>query len=143
MQTISLQILPSARNGFAPSVNDGTAHEALPDFAQLARSILAARRQRGLYFDPGIFYDPSWEILLDLRAHHGEKRKVASLFVADFCPASTGLRHLRRLKKIGLVERWTDPSDARRRLARLSQQGLEAMDQYLATVTHQSAQLCT
>ena len=135
MQTMSLQIASAGIRQFARSASDERIEEPRPAFAQLARTILAARRARRLYFDPNLFNDPIWEILLDLRAHHGEKRRVASLFVAEFCPASTGLRHLRHLTTIGLVERWVDPCDARRRLARLSEQGLALMDQYLASVT--------
>lgn len=135
MQTMSLQISPTGIGHFAPSASEESIDDIRPDFAQLAGIILAARRRRRLYFDPKLFYDPIWEILLDLRAHHGEKRKVASLFVAECCPASTGLRHLRHLTTIRLVERWVDPADARRRLARLSEQGLALMDEYLASVT--------
>ena len=132
---MSLQTLPSGMVYFAPSEYGERAIEARTDFAQLARFILTSRRQRSHFFEPGLFSDPKWEILLDLRAHHGAHRTVASLFVTDFCPASTGLRHLRNLKTMGLVERWTDPRDARRRLARLSEKGLALMDQYLASVT--------
>lgn len=134
MQTISLQTLPGRTSCLAPSASEEQTHDERAHFAQFARTILAARRRRAAYFGPRLFSDPSWDILLDLRAHHGEKRPVASLFVAESCPASTGLRHLRALRTVGLVERWIDPADARRRLARLSDRGLEMMDQYLASV---------
>lgn len=131
---MSLQNMSQGMKRFVPSPSEERAKDASPDFAQLARIILEARRRRAVYFDPKLFSDPRWDILLDLRAHHGEKRRVASLFVAEICPASTGLRHLRDLKIVGLVERWVDPTDARRRLARLSDRGLELMDRYLASV---------
>ena len=105
-----------------------------PDLAEVARVILMARRARSLYFGLQLFMEPSWDILLDLRAHHGSQRTVASLFVSDYAPTTTGLRHLRELHKAGLVDRWTDPDDGRRRLAGLSERGLKLMDQFLASL---------
>ncbi|WP_143075189.1 hypothetical protein [Sphingobium sp. AP50] len=107
--------------------------------ADLARSILASRRRRAQFFGNGIFSDPSWDILLDLRAHHGSERRISSLFVADCAPVSTGLTHLRRLHERGLVDRWVDPKDGRRRLARLSDHGLALMDQFLLALRTTSA----
>lgn len=105
------------------------------DLAHVAKAMLALRRRRAHYFGKALFSDPSWDILLDLRAHHGGKRTVASLFVADCAPISTGLRHLRHLHARGLVKRWRDPEDGRRRLAGLSDQGLALMDQFLLSAT--------
>lgn len=130
MKKKSPEIPPAAIERLARVAND----DMRADFSQLARMILAARRRRQDYFDPKLFYDPSWEILLDLRAHHGEERSAASLFVADFCPPTTGLRHLRHLRTIGLVERWVDPGDARRRLVKLSEGGLASMDRFLSAI---------
>lgn len=110
-----------------------------PDLAELARMILILRRQRADYFGTALFSDPSWDILLDLRAHHGGNRTVASLFVADCAPITTGLRHLRHLHARGLVDRWRDPQDGRRRLAGLSEDGLALMDGFLL----KAAALCT
>lgn len=132
MKTLSNHIGPKGRA--APMTATGYRPQDYEpiDFARLAHNILKTRRARRKYFDPELFADPAWDILLDLRAHHGDGRTVASLFVAESAPISTGLRHLRRLQRRGLVERWTDPSDARRRLARLSDRGLSLIDQCLA-----------
>lgn len=106
----------------------------LDPIAQLALMIFQLRRQRRSYFDAALFAEASWDILLNLRAHHNSDRSAASMFVSECAPTSTGLRHLNKLEQYGLVERWTDPTDRRRRFARLSEEGLQRMDQFLSSL---------
>lgn len=127
----SLHSLSKQKPASASATPNDPVEQAPVDFARLARMILKARRAREKLFGPKLFADPGWDILLDLRAHHGSTKTVASLFVVESAPASTGLRHLRDLERKGLVERWPDPLDARRRLARLSERGLMLMDRCL------------
>lgn len=59
---------------------------------------------------------------------------VSSACIGSAAPASTALRHLIALENEGLVERTVDPDDARRKLTRLSRDGAQLMDAYLAEV---------
>lgn len=132
MHMTSLHSLSNQRPLLVSATPNDPVGQAPVDFARLARTILKARRAREQLFGARLFADPGWDILLDLRAHHGSTKTVASLFVTECAPTTTGLRHLRRLERKGLVERWPDPTDARRRLVRLSDRGLKLMDRCLS-----------
>jgi DNA-binding MarR family transcriptional regulator len=105
------------------------------DRAKVAKKLYDDRRRRELYFGSGMFSEPRWDILLDLRAQFDSARIPASLSVCVAAPISTGFRHLHALENLDLVERWRDPNDARRRLSRLTEHGLLIMDQYLDAIS--------
>lgn len=114
------------------AVTEGDTEQPSTDFAAIAKILFNQRRRRDVYFGSGLFAEPAWDILLDLRTQYDAHRMPASLAVYAATSTSTGLRHLHTLERMGLVERWTDPNDARRRLSRLSDNGTRAMDGYLA-----------
>ena len=101
----------------------------------VARDIYALRRERDALFGNGeLFGEPAWDILLDLYVAYAERKQVSvsSACIGSASPPTTGLRWLGILADSGFVTREHDPQDQRRVLVRLSQTGVEAMDNYLA-----------
>lgn len=103
--------------------------------AELAR-IVKARRLRGRHFDPTLFADPAWDMLLDLMAARIASKPVAvsSLCIAAAVPATTALRWIRMLTDAGLFGRHADPSDGRRVFIDLSEDAAAAMGAYLTAL---------
>lgn len=88
---------------------------------------------------PGIFVDPAWDMLLDLFAARAEKSNisVSSACVASGVPASTALRWLSELERLGLVIRTRDERDGRRSFVRISDEAAIEMECWLnATFMH-------
>ena len=79
--------------------------------------LLLARRQRDALFEPGLFADPSWDILLELYRSELEEKPLFLLRLGETCrhPQTTVLRHVERLEAAGLVER-TEPSASSKRV---------------------------
>jgi len=82
----------------------------------LAERIYGFRRRRETILGPGLFADPSWDILLDLYISHHLNRRVSvtSACIASCAPASTALRWIVLLCDRGLLVRRPDPKDGRR-----------------------------
>jgi DNA-binding MarR family transcriptional regulator len=108
----------------APAVSD----------APLVRAILRLRRLRGQHFEPALFADPAWDVLLDLAAARIEGRMVAvsSLCIAAAVPATTALRWISQMTEQGLLVRHPDTHDGRRVFIALADASATAMDAYLA-----------
>jgi hypothetical protein len=104
--------------------------------ADRIRGMIRARRMRGRFFDPDLFADPAWDMLLDLAAARLESRAIAvsSLCIASGVPATTALRWIRTLSAHGLFVRDPDPDDARRAFVGLSDTAMTAMEQYVSSV---------
>ena len=100
------------------------------------RALIKLRRQRGRFFDAGIFADPAWDILLELYAAElGQFRvSVSNLCDAAAVPATTGLRWINNLEDGGLIVRRSDPTDGRRHFLKLSDKAVQAMNAYFRTV---------
>lgn len=105
----------------------------LPD-PRLVRRIIRQRRMRERYFDPGLFADPAWDILLDLTAARAEHTRVSvtSLCIASGVPPTTALRWIGQMVEAGLLERVEDEADRRRAFIALSDRTAEAMARYFA-----------
>lgn len=105
---------------------------ALPAERQIRR-IIRTRAARAKFFDPALFADPAWDILLDLyRAELAQQRVcVSSCCVASNVPPTTALRQIATLCDRGLIEKRADPLDARRIFLSLSRQASEAMAGFL------------
>lgn len=110
------------------------------DATELAR-IVKARRLRGRHFDPTLFADPAWDMLLDLMVARiaGKPVAVSSLCIAAAVPATTALRWIRMLTDAGLFVRHADPNDGRRVFIDLSEDAAAAMRAYLAALRSTSA----
>ncbi|WP_086734186.1 MarR family transcriptional regulator [Erythrobacter colymbi] len=116
----------------APRPQEGA---ALPD-PQVVRQIIANRQARNRFFDPALFGDPAWDMLLDLTAAHGEgvQVSVTSLCIAAGVPATTALRWLTQMVESGIFVRVPDPADRRRAFIALSEKALAAMSGYFASL---------
>lgn len=112
-----------------------SAPAALPD-PQVVRQIIANRQARARFFDPELFGDPAWDMLLDLTAAHGEGARVSvsSLCIAAGVPATTALRWLTQMVESGIFERVPDSADKRRAFIGLSDKAIAAMSGYFASL---------
>lgn len=123
---------PGAEPGAPPSV---APVDDVADAAELRR-IVRARRLRGRHFDPALFADPAWDMLLDLAAARlaGKTVAVSSLCIAAAVPPTTALRWIRMLTDAELFVRQADPADGRRVFIELSDAAAAGMRAYLAAL---------
>nr|WP_313391564.1 MarR family winged helix-turn-helix transcriptional regulator [Brevundimonas diminuta] len=99
----------------------------------LAALLAKERRARDAFFDPSLFGEPAWDILLALRT--GADRHCPALSALPIrSPTSTAHRHVLKLQNAGLVDVWPDISDMRRRKVGLTPEGAKAMQAYLAEI---------
>lgn len=133
----------SPRHGYAVS-GDLVAGRCppLPD-PRMLRRIIRHRQMRARFFEPGLFADPAWDMLLDLAAAHGEGKRVSvtSLCIASGVPPTTALRWIGQLVAAGLIERTADDVDRRRAFIALSDKAQEAIARYFAEVGRSAARL--
>ena len=99
----------------------------------MAKSILAGRRRRPVRFSGVRFYDPSWDMILELYVATREQRVLA---VSQLCSMSggsttTALRHIENLEALGYVARGPDSEDRRRLNMTMLPPLEEAMDHWL------------
>lgn len=102
-------------------------------------ALRAVRKIRSRYFPSALFSDPCWEMLLDLYDGQlaNEEVTVTSLGAASGAPLTTALRRMDALQSHGLIERTDHPDDKRRTVIRLSRAGLDAVEQFFETYSHQ------
>ncbi|MEZ5708456.1 MAG: hypothetical protein R3E02_03590 [Blastomonas sp.] len=80
------------------------------------RRYLKIRRNRNGHFSEDIFFDPAWDILVDLYAAEldGRQISISSACLAASVPRTTALRWIERLEELRLIERRADQLDRRR-----------------------------
>jgi len=124
----------STRPAGIPVPADDAISEA--DLLQLARSISHWRRKRDAMFDPVIFADPEWDILLDLFTQGGFDRRVSmsSLCIAASVPTTIAMRCISAMVEQGVLARSRDPGDARRVLIELTEETRAKMRTWLLGV---------
>ncbi|WP_155006479.1 helix-turn-helix domain-containing protein [Sphingomonas hengshuiensis] len=107
----------------------------LSEVAQIRR-YLASRRLRENLLPAELFADPAWDILLDLFACEleGTRVSVSSACIASCVPATTGLRWLSHLEKLGMISRESDAIDARRTYIRLTDAARDPIRTWLERV---------
>lgn len=136
--------LESPRHGYAWPAGGSTQRPAppLPD-PRLVRRIIRQRQLRARFFEPGLFADPAWDILLDLVAAQGEDKRVSvtSLCIASGVPPTTALRWIGQLTSAGLLERAEDESDRRRAFIALSERAADALARYFGELGRYAARL--
>jgi hypothetical protein len=101
---------------------------------RLVRKIIRQRQLRGKFFDPELFADPAWDMLLDLTAARAEHRRVSvtSLCIASGVPPTTALRWISHMTEQGLFERVEDESDRRRAFIGLTDKAADLMARFFA-----------
>ncbi len=106
------------------------------------RAHIRARRNRDRFFPSDLFADPVWDMLLDLAAARLEARKVSisSLCIAAAVPTTTGLRWIKAMVDRGMLERESDPSDARRSFIAMAPSTAQGMDACLDAVLNHPGQ---
>jgi Winged helix DNA-binding domain len=109
--------------------------------AREVRRIIRLRRVRDQFFEPELFADPAWDMILDLYAARLEHNRVSvsSLCIAAAVPATTALRWIKALTTSGLFERRADPHDGRRIFVALSDSAAAAMHGYFAAIVDEGA----
>ncbi len=119
-----------------------TPRPPLPD-PRLVRLIIRQRQLRGQLFDPELFADPAWDILLDLTAARAEHSRVSvtSLCIASGVPPTTALRWIGQMVEAGLLERIEDEADRRRAFIQLSDKAADAMARYFAELGKEAKSL--
>ena len=100
---------------------------------RLAKCIHAIRRSRASRFEPELFGEASWDILLSLyvAAREQFRMKVATVCHGSGVPDTTALRWLDRLEQQGLVRRLRSSTDKRVWDVELTVRGLLDMDAML------------
>lgn len=93
------------------------------------------RRLRSQYFPAELFSDPCWEMLLDLydAALAGAEVTVTSLGAASGVPQTTALRRMETLQAHHLIVRNEDKADKRRTIIKLSDAGMQAVENFFET----------
>jgi DNA-binding MarR family transcriptional regulator len=116
---------------FQPALND---YRQRTRYAQLMtiRQGLLARQQRGRFFNPKLFADPAWDMLLELYAASLTERRltVSRLAERSGVPLTTALRWITTLEMEQLVDREDDRFDKRRMFLSLTPKGQKAMSAY-------------
>jgi hypothetical protein len=122
----------------AKAIDDGHGAPALElsddKLAALATSIYRTRQQRRKYFDPALFAEPAWDMLLDLFINRvrGARVSTTSLCLAAGAPQATGVRWIGLLVAQGLIRRYRAPDDARLMLVDITPQGYQLMRRCLS-----------
>lgn len=106
------------------------------DLTHFARLILAGRRQRDRYFDPVLFSNPAWDILLILFVAEadGQSLTVLESSLAASVPQGVALRWLGFLKQEDMVIERRDPAHPRQTVMELTDHARLSISTYLAAL---------
>jgi len=104
--------------------------EGQPDTLTTALAWIRARNVRNEAFGHELFFDPAWDMLLDLFVNRCRDRKVS---ISDLCvgtpvPPTTALRWITVLENKGLILRNADPKDRRRQFLSLTPVAVARME---------------
>lgn len=128
-----LRTFPHLSAPSTPQVRIG-GNASFPESAKATLfSVMQERRARAKCIPDSVADGPAWHMLLELAAARmGEyPLSVTSLCYASFGPATTALRHIGVLAKLGMVEFCPHSTDGRVRLVSLSDRGVAVMGDYL------------
>ena len=98
----------------------------------IVRRVVKSRRMRREYLGEGLFFDPAWDLLLEMFASAlmDQRYSVSGVIGGAEVPMTTGLRWLDVLIGRGLAVRVQDPLDGRRVFVELSPEGEGLMNDY-------------
>lgn len=129
----------------APSTEPTRAPATLPIDERLSTAVawLAARDERDRIFGSDLFFDPAWNMLLDLYVNErrGAVVPVSSLCIAARVPSTTALRWLTMLEKRQLIGRRADDYDRRRSFLFLTEDGRTKVEATLDRAAERSTKL--
>jgi predicted transcriptional regulator len=102
--------------------------------ATIATSMWSARLHRANHFNPALFGEPAWDMLLDLFVHkvRGRRQGTTSLCMGANVPQSTGLRYVERLEREGLLHRYSPADDRRLSVVEMTPKGFRLMREYIS-----------
>jgi DNA-binding MarR family transcriptional regulator len=105
------------------------------DPTKIARAILEDRKVRASLFNPGMFGEPAWEILLTLFIvdEDGPRLTIGRLIQLAGSPQTTSLRWLDYLEDQELIAREEHPRDARTAFVQLTDKARQALTKYLSS----------
>lgn len=100
---------------------------------EAAKALLAGRRRRTKTFAGLRFYDPAWDMILELYVATREQRTLPVSQLCDLSGGSTttALRHLEHMEALGYITRAEDPRDRRRLLVTMLAPLAKAADEWL------------
>lgn len=106
------------------------------DLTDYARLTLLGRKQRDHYFDPMLFSNPAWDILLNLYVADAEGTPVSVIdsCVASPVPQGVALRWLGYLKQEEMVIETPNSAQPRQTVIRLTDQTRLAVSAYLGSL---------
>ena len=107
-----------------------------PSMRAIAQAAYRARRERARFLPESLFFEPAWDMLLELYVATCDRKMVAtgSLCVASGVPEATALRYLEQLVSLGLAQRFNDSQDRRRVLVQITEAGRIAMAGYFRSL---------
>jgi DNA-binding MarR family transcriptional regulator len=119
-----------ARGGGASAAGSPAQRKILHERASQIRFSRDLRRS---LFNPNIFGEPAWDILLALYVIDRDQRRLSTRQVSTLAghALTTALRWLDYLEEQDLIERGANPFDQRVVYVELSAKGRAAMDDYL------------
>ena len=128
------RIALAARRLMEDAERGAAVHDA--DLAGIARQTLAGRRQRDRYFDPMVFSNPAWDMLLSIYVASAEGRVQSVLDCCAAAPVAQGvaLRWLAYLKQEEMVIETRDAGQSRQTHIRLSDQMHLTISAYLGSL---------
>lgn len=105
------------------------------------REEIAARNLQEKLLGADLMHGPSWDLLLELYAAHGNRRPITVTVACESgrCPVPTALRYLDKMEIKGLVIRNIDSADRRRKFVRLTPKGIRLVDRYFFNCHHSSS----
>jgi DNA-binding MarR family transcriptional regulator len=103
---------------------------------QKALALIDERRLREQFFNPSIFGEPAWEILLALYVADsgGERETAVRLAQRIQTPLTSILRWIAYLERERLIERRAHPTDRRKFFIQLGAKGRQAVEHYLTAL---------
>jgi DNA-binding MarR family transcriptional regulator len=84
--------------------------------------LIAERRHRASFLPGGLFSDPAWDILLAMALADARQQRLTISNLSDRvdAPPTTSLRWIVNLTEAGLLVRFNDATDKRRKYLELS-----------------------
>ncbi|MET4898038.1 transcriptional regulator [Sphingomonadaceae bacterium jetA1] len=112
--------------------------------ADIGQVIRAAREGIGQFFDPALFADPAFDMLLYvyLEEEQGNVVETSACYRASGVPRTTAVRWINMLVSMGLFESSPHPTDPRLALLTLTDTARDSMLRWLTTLRPILDRLC-